>query len=239
MKEGIRNFLAKELDGIQERASFCCGLSCQEASVGVHSDIRVLQAGLANELVDFASVAPGFKVAIEPVTSQQSIYVLESDETGLVYDDQSRRAYLLGRAGDFIDGQAVAWAGYWLMEQQRQEKSFFTMHSSALTINGKGILLLGQSGAGKTSLMIDLCKKYPSTVVSNDLTVVKHNTDSQKLLLVDGTKEIRLRLASVDKNFPALRHLFPENIASAWESKVVVSTEDIGLKSEEGHPELL
>ena len=193
---------------------------------------------MANELTGFAKVVPGFRVSIEPVASQQSIYVLDSDETGLVYDEKFRRAYLLGRAGDFIDGQAVAWVGYWLMEQQRQEKSFFTIHSSALTINSKGILLLGQSGAGKTSLMLDLCKKYPSTVVSNDLTVVKHDTGSRRLVLVDGTKEIRLRLASVDRNFPTLRPLFPKNIASAWESKVVVSPEDIGFKSEEGQPEL-
>ena len=85
--------MPRESDGIQERASFCCSLSCQEASVSVYSDLRVVQAGLANELVDFARVAPGFKVAIEPVTSQQSIYVLESNETGLVYDEQSRKAY--------------------------------------------------------------------------------------------------------------------------------------------------
>ena len=238
MKERFNNFLAKESDSIQERTSFCCGLSSQEASVSVHSDIRVIQAGLANELVDFASVAPGFKVVLEPIASRQSIFVLESNETGLVYNEQSRRAYLLGRAGDFIDGQAVAWVGYWLMEQQRQEKSFFTMHLSALTIDGKGILLLGQSGAGKTSLLLDLCQKHSSTVVSNDLTVVKHDVNSGKLMLVDGTKEIRLRLASVDRNFPSLRHLFPDNIASAWESKVVVSPEDIGLRSETSQPEL-
>lgn len=238
MRERFSGFLSKESTRILDRTSFCCGLSSQEASVGVYSDMRVIQEGLTERLANFASVAPGFRINAERSTTPQSLYILENDQEGLVYDEQTKRAYLFGRAADFIDGQAIAWVGYWLMEQQRQEKSYFTMHSSALTINDRGVLLLGQSGAGKTALMLNLCRQYPSTVVSNDLTVVKHDTDSGKLNLIDGTKEIRLRLASVDRNFPNLRHLFPENVASAWESKVVVSPEDIGLKSEDGEPEL-
>jgi len=238
MRERFNEFLVKESDVAQEKASFCCSLFSLEASVSVRSDIKTIQANLANNLVYFTRVAPGFKVGVRPVASQQSIFILESDETGLFYDEQSRRVYLLGRAEDYIDGQSVAWVSYWLMEKQRQEKSFFTIHSSALATNGKGILLLGQSGAGKTSLLLDLCRKYPSTIVSNDLTVIRHDTESRKLMLVDGTKEIRLRLASVDRNFPALKHLFPENTTSAWESKVAVSPEDIGFKSEKEQPEL-
>lgn len=237
MKERFVRQLDKERGRILE-IPYICGIATQEAAVDIYSDNKVLQAGLSEELANFQNVIPGFRVEGEPTNSQCSLYVLEHNETGLYYDEKIRRAYLFGRPTDFIDGQAIAWVSYWMMEQQKQEKSYFTMHSSALTINGKGILLLGQSGAGKTSLMLNLCQKYPSTVISNDLTVVRHDPQSRKMFLIDGTKEIRLRLASVEKNFPNLRYLFPGNNASAWESKVVVSPEGIGLKSESGTPEI-
>ena len=237
MVERRPNFLAEEDVRIEE-IPFSCSLWASGFSVNIHSNIPELQTNLFSKLIDFRNVIPGLEVKSDISPHEQSLCILRHDKTGLYYDPEAQKAYLFGNTADFIDGQGIAWISYWLMERQKQENSLFTLHSSALTLNGRGVLLLGHSGAGKTSIMLNLCQKYRATIVSNDLTVVHHNVSNDQLSLVDGTKEIRLRLASVEKDFPTFRYLFPETKTSSWETKIVVLPEDIGLRSEIGRPEL-
>lgn len=237
MVERKPGFLAEEYGRIEE-IPLSCSLWASGSSVNIHSNIPELQSDLFPRLVGFRNVIPGLEVKNEISPLEQSLYVVRYDKPGLYYDPETNKAYLFGDVTDFIDGQAIAWTSYWLMEKQKQENSLFTLHSSALTLDGKGVLLLGHSGAGKTSIMLNFCQRYPTTVVSNDLTVVKHDINNGQLSLVDGTKEIRLRLVSVEKDFPALRYLFTDTKSSPWESKIVVLPEDIGLRSEIGKPKL-
>ena len=236
MKEGSSQSLAREL-ALDRKISFCCRLSAQGASVGIFTDIDELREALRANFKGFENMIPGFGVDVVRENDDRLI-IIENEDTGLFFDEDTRTAYLFGRAVDFADGQAVAWVSSWLMERQRQERSLFTMHSSAVNINGKGVLLLGHSGAGKTSIMLNLCQKYGAAVVSNDLTTIEHDHTSKSIRLVDGTKEIRLRLASIEQNFPGLRRFFASRGSSSWESKIVVHPEDIGLTSETGRPQI-
>lgn len=210
---------------------FSGNLQTPGGSVNLYTDLNDLQLGQEGEVNTLAGIIPGWKVGAEPGEKSASIFLLEHNERDLFYDEEIRAVSLLGRREDFVDGQALGWISYWMMEAQRQEKSLFTLHASALTIDEKGILLLGHSGAGKTSVMLDLCRKYNGEVISNDLTIMGHDVSIGQLTLVDGTKEIRLRLSSVTKNFPELSHLFPAQVVSAWETEAVVTPKQIGLRS--------
>ena len=83
-----------------------------------------------------------------------------------------------------------------------------------------------------------MSEKYGGEVVSNDLTVVSYDPVTKNMFLVDGTKEIRLRLASVKTKFPHLAKLFPnKGNLSPWENKIAVSPEEVGVKvSKEQRP---
>lgn len=213
------------------RLRFKGNLQTPVGSVNLYTDLDGLQIGYDGEPNVLAGMIPGWRVGKEPGVQPDSIFLLEDDEKLFLYDREAKAVFLFGSRGDFVDGQALGWISYWMMEAQRQQKSLFTLHSSALTVDKKGILLLGHSGAGKTSVMIDLCKKYNGEVASNDLTIVGYDGSSSQMNIIDGTKEIRLRLSSVEKNFPELREMFPAKEESAWESKIVVTPEQIGLRS--------
>ena len=236
MKEGLSQSLAREL-GFDRETQFCCRLLAQGASVRISTDVAELREVLPANFKGFENMIPGFSVDRVEGDGERLV-ILENEDSGLYFDEQKRTVYLFGGTTDFVDGQAIAWVSSWLMERQRQERSLFTMHSSAVTMSGKGVLLLGHSGAGKTSIMLNLCQKYGASVVSNDLTVVRHDFGSKRISLVEGTKEIRLRLASVEQNFPSLKKYFASRDSSAWESKIVVHPEDIGLTSEQGQPQI-
>lgn len=237
MSERLSSFLA-ENKGILQSVPFCCSLRTQGYAVNLFTDFDQLYSKLSSEDDGFSKVIPGWKVGREMGLSKYSIYLLAHNEQTLVFDNNTTTAYIAGRTDDFIDGQAVAWISYWMMEAQKQKESHFTMHSSAITIEGRGILLLGHSGAGKTSIMLDLCRKYQGEIVSNDLTVIGYNNLSENLTLVDGTKEVRLRRTSVEKDFPELVHLFPERSRSSWETKAVLLPEEMGLVSAVGPKQL-
>ena len=210
---------------------FSGNLQTPGGGVNLYTDLNDLQLGQEGKENVLEGMIPGWRVGAQPGEESASLFLLDHGERAFFFDEETMIASLLGRREDFMDGQAVGWISYWMMEAQRQGKSLFTLHASALTIANKGILLLGHSGSGKTSVMLDLCRKHNGEVLSNDLTIVGHDRSSGQMALVEGTRKIGLRLSSIAKNFPDLNYLFPAQAGSAWETKTVVTPEQIGLHS--------
>ena len=217
---------------------FSCSLMMGSYSVNLYTHLSGFREELARPNNAYSMSIPGWSVQEKPGIGPHSIRVIESETPDLRYDKENQILYVLGNPDVFKDGQSIAWLSYWLMEAQRQAESSFTMHSSALSLDNKGVLLLGHSGSGKTSIMLDLCRRFNGEVISNDLTVVSHDKPSNRMALVDGTKEIRLRLTSVSRNFPDLAHLFPDEQISPWENKIVTTPEEIGISSATGQRDL-
>lgn len=237
MSEREIDIIGKNKELLQQ-IPFSCSLMMGSNSVQLYTHFIDLREELGRPDNAYSMSIPGWSVQEKPGKGPHSIRVVESESPGLHYDDENQTLYLLGNPSVFKDGQSIAWLSFWLMEAQRQADSSFTMHSSALRLDNKGILLLGHSGSGKTSLMLDLCRRYGGEVISNDLTVVSHDKHKDHMALIDGTKEIRLRLTSVSRNFPDLEHLFPDEEISPWENKIVVIPEEIGIKSATSKQEL-
>lgn len=71
-----------------------------------------------------------------------------------------------------------------------QNKGYYLVHSSAMNINGKGILFVGPSGSGKTNISLMLAKNENGTYISGDMTLVRVDQNLNKVYLVGGTKEL-------------------------------------------------
>lgn len=230
MSERLVSILAEKREKLLN-CGFRGHLTTPGGSVNVYSDVNETDKVLKSLTRDLNGLVPGLSVEELPDQKAASLFLSEDRNRSIIFDNNFNTAILSGSENDFKDGQALLWSSYWLMEAQRQDKSMFTLHSSALEIDGKGIILFGHSGAGKTTVMLDLCRKYEGSVISNDLTIIKHNTSSQEMEVVDGTKDLRLRLSSVSRNFPDLGILFQGTNGSAWEDKIAVNPEQMGLKS--------
>ena len=76
-------------------------------------------------------------------------------------------------------------------------KGIYSVHSSSVNIDGKTILIPGRSGAGKTTLMMELIKKFPQTkIISGDRTLI----DNEEI--VGGTKLLNFIASSLKEEFP-------------------------------------
>lgn len=71
-----------------------------------------------------------------------------------------------------------------------QRYDYYMVHSSAISLEDKGIIFVGPSGSGKTNVSLFLTKKYDASFVSGDMTLLKYDEDTKKIFLVGGTKEL-------------------------------------------------
>jgi hypothetical protein len=124
-------------------------------------------------------------------------------------------------------GETLLYAAYPLLEDQRQSKNWLTAYSAAVSIDDSGILLLGKSGAGKTSVAVDLCRRYGAELIGNDLIIL--GLQEEHLIVKAGTKFLFLRYESVKKSLPDLINIFPRVPAEPWLYKIKVKPEDVGI----------
>lgn len=77
------------------------------------------------------------------------------------------------------------------------KKGIYSIHSSAVRIDDKTILIPGRSGAGKTTFMMELIKRRPDTkIISGDRTLIDNE------MIVAGTKILNFNAASLAEEFP-------------------------------------
>jgi|GEM_PF-1301500 len=130
------------------------------------------------------------------------------------------------------DGHILLYAAYPFFEFQRQKSGYVSAYSAAVALKGKGILFFGKIGAGKTSLSLDLCRRYGAVLIGNDLTIV--GLENQEIYLKEGTKFFFLRYESVRRNMPVFLSLFPEKPEDSWLCKVKVAPEQLGIQIARG-----
>ena len=177
---------------------------------------------------------PGWKFDETLSESEYSIIYRHDEKSSLDLNLEEKSLTARGKPQDFENGQALAFLAFWLTERQRQEQSAYTIYSAALAIDGNGALLLGPSGAGKTSVLLKLCQMANCEVVSNNLTLVSHNPESHQINLDDGTKDIRPRLAAVN-DFPELKDILTSKLGNvSWETQVNITPGEAGATIADG-----
>lgn len=107
------------------------------------------------------------------------------------------------------NGMTILFMLYPLLEQNRRENKSLTCHAAAISLNGEGIILLGKEGAGKTTLAIELCKKYGAKIIGNDLCVIDYK-ELDNIKILGGTQYFFLRYESIKRNIPQLLEKFKE-----------------------------
>ena len=116
------------------------------------------------------------------------------------------------------------------LEKQFGQMGICSCHSACVTKDGNATLILGDAGAGKTSLAYKLCQSRGYKLISNDMTLIGMSSD--KIIAFAGTKFINLRLLSVKQNMPELLPLFNNDNIDGWINKISVIARDIGIEEE-------
>ena len=86
------------------------------------------------------------------------------------------------------------------------------LHANAVSLNGQGLLIIGEAKSGKTSLTQALIKKSTRNIlIADDQTLIQQ---SQQHLHLNAPKSIQGLM--VDQEGKVTRHKFIENIPLSW-----------------------
>ncbi|BCW12642.1 hypothetical protein NtRootA4_37030 [Arthrobacter sp. NtRootA4] len=120
-------------------------------------------------------------------------------------------------------------------EMARQHSGYFSIHSSCVQSAAGGLLLTGGSGAGKTSLALELCRSKGWQFISADRTSL---TSRDGALITDGVwPYFRLRAHSFAKLSRGFANAERNRISSwqtsdssSWDRKLLVHHSELGLQ---------
>jgi|AntAceMinimDraft_4_1070372.scaffolds.fasta_scaffold16892_2 hypothetical protein len=124
-------------------------------------------------------------------------------------------------------GELLFYSALPFLEVQRQRSSAVTMHAAAVEFLGKAVLLLGKSGAGKTSIALSLCLNHGAQLIGNDILIA--GIVDGNVTVGSGNKFLRLRKESVKRNMPKLLNLFPVSEKDPWTHKIDCLPETLGI----------
>jgi len=151
---------------------------------------------------------------------------VESEQDKLVWSEDAKRLSIFGKVEHYKKGYALIYKGVQVAEYLRQMDGQITTHGSAVRFpNGKAVIIMGNSGAGKTSTAISLCKNYGAELIGND-QVIFDIKDGLKV--VGGTKDLIVRKKITQQNFPELAHLF-DSKENSWKSKRRLKPADLDI----------
>ena len=77
------------------------------------------------------------------------------------------------------------------------DNDIYSVHSACVLRNGYAILLMGHSGVGKTSISLNLLKKYGFKLVCSDRTLLKLGNDG-RLIPIGGTKVVTYKKSNAN-----------------------------------------
>lgn len=119
---------------------------------------------------------------------------------------------------------------YCLSERYRQEYlKQVSIHACAVEKDGKGILILGDKGTGKTNLLIALCMNHAYRFIGNDIVVIG---GGEKLTLVFGNQQINVRVETIRNLNPLFSaRINLDDLNNGYETKKSYSTEELGINN--------
>lgn len=174
-----------------------------------------------------AQFPPIFDCVSFPSNSGYYLIHHESDEETITISADQKTITAAYPTSCLRGGEALFYLAYPLLESQLQEAGFLTCHAACVCLDGKGILLLGKEGSGKTSTAITLCKDYNARLVGNDQCILGIAND--QCTVIRGTRFLWLRYESMKRNHPYLMSLFSAITSDGWTTKLAVHPEGIGI----------
>lgn len=209
------------------RGQYTCSITSAEEAVNFLSDI---------DLFPYFSKEEFLREHLDLMVSRncaETIFRIRYKNAASESLKYSKKEGYLTYPWDKMDnGHMLIYASYPFIELQRQINGYVTAHAATVVLDGKAVLLLGKIGAGKTSISIDLCRRYKAAIAGNDIVVI--GLKNGELRVKGGTKFFFLRYESVKRNLPDLLCFFPKRPEDTWLCKIKIKPENIGVAVQRG-----
>ena len=151
-----------------------------------------------------------------------TIFLLEDAKKQMIFDKENNFAYMTTKESEMRFPDLV-YVLLTMFTNDLVKKSKYLLHSSSLEYdNDKSILLIGDGGAGKTSLAYKLIKDYDYKLISNDHTLLTVKDGLFTSLI--GTKDIEMRYGVIKNSFKDIEENLPSyDGEDLWKRKIIIN----------------
>lgn len=133
--------------------------------------------------------------------------------------------FISGPFEEFLQSHTIPYFIHYVLESERAKRGKATIHAAAVSKNGRGILILGKQGSGKTSITLELCRKYGYSLVGNDLVLA--GLQEYAGYLYGGTKIFRVRATTIKDYNKDLEGFFKSSGNDEWTQIAVIEPDTI------------
>lgn len=204
-------------------------------TIALVSDHEVTEETLMNLKDDVTGMCVEEPTGIS--TPDGTLIYVPADTVKVAYRAEKRELVLRGPVHLFGSGITLAYIAQYMAECLRATKSgLLLIHAAAVRSPGSNsaILILGEKGAGKTTLALRLCHQYGYWLIGNDQVFL--GPKGEALVTAGGNAWFNLRETAISAD-QYLAQLFPSPAAgdkAAWNSKTKLDPQRVGVGIEAG-----
>jgi len=220
---------------MNKKIKFRCAIYMRNYGINVYSNysriFNILRKG------SFIPFIPEFRCSkIKAHSDYSIIYIKDSISSSRIFND-NKTLEIKGPLKNIVKSATIPFRAHFMIEQQLQKNFIFSTQGAGVSKNGKAVLLMGKRGAGKTSITLELCRKYNYKLIGNDLVLVGFKKNHGYFF--GGAKIFTLRFTTVKYYNTDLQRFFPKNHPNEWVNKVRLLSKDLGISSEKKCPKII
>lgn len=175
----------------------------------------------------------GMQVAPQSESIDGYMEYADTEDIDIKYDESRSQLNISGPARMFGNGTALAFTAHYMAECLRSKKSdSLLVHSAAVKLPDQeaSYLILGEKGAGKTTLALRLCHQYGYKLIGNDQVFIAVDEEN-KLATDTGNAWFNVRETALlaDTYLANLLGMPVDHAKPSWNNKINVSPESIGI----------
>lgn len=213
---------------MDKRIKFRCAIYMRDYGINIYSNypktFDMLQKG------SFIPFIPEYRCVKTKAQSDYSLIYINALTSSAKMSDGNKTLEIRGPLREISEASTIPFRAHFMLEQQLQEYSIFTSQGAGVSKQGKAVLLMGKRGSGKTSISLELCRKYNYSLVGGDLVLT--GLRKSKGYLFGGSKVFTLRFTTVKYYNTALQKYFKKKNSDEWTNKVNVYPKDLGISAE-------
>lgn len=185
----------------------------------------------------FIPFIPEYRCVKTKAQSDYSIIYIEDRRSSARMLNENKALEIKGPLKEILEASAIPFRAHFMLEPQRQEDSIFTTQGAGVSKQKRAVLLMGKRGAGKTSITLELCRKYNYNLVGNDLVLT--GLKKNRGYFFGGAKVFTLRFTTVKYYNTDLQKLFKKESQDEWTNKIRLLPKDLGIPIEKGYPRII
>ncbi len=220
---------------MDKKIKFQCSIYIGKYGLNIYSNypktFDVLKRG------SFIPFIPEYRCLKTKAQSDYSIIYIEDKIPSARILNDNKTLEIKGSLRDISEAATIPFRAHFMLEQQMQKDSIFTTQGAGVSKNGKAVLLMGKRGAGKTSITLELCRKYSYKLIGNDLVLVGFKEN--KGYFFGGATVFILRFTTVKYYNTDLQKFFKKDHPNEWTNKVRLLPKDLGISIEKKHPKII